>query len=444
MRWIVLLLALSACGDDDSPAMDAGGDVPMPDVAVAPSWPDAPATLTLGEGERTRLVPPDGLALAVNASGVDAEEMDGEILVFAPYGSSSGTVTVSLSNEAGSIDVEVAVTVNALAWGTPLEDEEVGPEAREHPSLILDSAQNRLIVIGGSGYRPYGTPLGDAWAIDLDSGTWTELSVTGTLPALGSMRVAQDSPTSALLFGGYGEAGATSDVLIRVDFSSVGITVSDVPQAGYLSSASRALHSFFYDPMTETYWTFGGLVGSAPRGDVRRMRMVDGTAEWMFEETNEGPSGRYGFFWGFDEEVGRLYVFSGAQGTATVDPAQDLWMLDVRTTPAMWTQVMDGGDLPPGRRNGVYAWDPRGPRLWIFGGTPDAMNSAPGLFAIDLGPVDLGRMPSVQQLELDAEAPLRSSGVGIFDADRDRILLGFGNSDSAVFADVQTIVTATD
>lgn len=443
-RVALLVLAAMACGDDSSIDVDASFDGSLDagaDAAGPPSWPDAPSTLSIGEGERTRLTPPEGLSITVSASGVDAEELDGVVTVFAPYGSTSGQVTIGLSNAAGSLDVDVAVSVSALAWGDPLEDEEVGPEAREHPSLILDSARNRLIVIGGSGYRPYGTPLGDAWAIDLDSGAWTELSVDGTLPVLGSMRVARDGDTTALLFGGYGEAGATSDQLTRVDFSGAGLRVSEVPQTGYLSSSPRALHAFFYDPMTETYWTFGGLVGSAPRGDVRRMRVVDGTADWMFEETNEGPSARYGFFWGFDEEAGQLFVFSGAQGTAMVDPAQDLWMLDVRTTPATWALVTEDATLPPGRRNGVYAFDPRGPRLWVFGGTPDAMSSTPGLFAIDLGPIASGRMPTTQRLELAGEAPLRSSGVGIFDPSGARILLGFGNSDRAVYADVQTLVT---
>ena len=400
MRALLLVLALTACGDDSTPDTDAGADVGGSDVAVPPTWPDAPSILELGEGERINLTPPVGFALNVTSTAVEAAELDGVVTVFAPYGSTSGEVTVGLSNSAGSIDVVIDVSVASVAWGEPLEDEEVGPEAREHPALILDEARNRLIVIGGSGYRPYGTPLGDAWAIDLESGVWNELSVSGTLPALGSMRVARDGATSALLFGGYGASGATSDQLTRVDFSADGLVATEVTQTGYLSSAARALHAFFFDPETDTYWTFGGLVGSAPRGDVRRMVMVDEMAEWMFEETNEGPSGRYGFFWGFDEERGRLWVFSGAQGTGTVDPARDLWMLDVRTTPATWTRVLEGDELPVGRRNGVHAWDPRGPRLWVFGGTPDAMSSTPGLFALDLGPIDSGQMPTTHRLEL--------------------------------------------
>lgn len=433
MRRLVLVLVLAACAfacGDSGPSDGA-------DIAALPSWPDAPTSLELGEGERVQLVPP-AASLTVASTGVEAEALDGVVTVFAPYGSTSGAVTVALANAAGSIDVVIDVSVAPLAWDEPLEAEEVGPEAREHPALILDEARDRLIVIGGSGYRPYGTPLGDAWAIALDSGAWSELGVTGALPALGSMRVARDGATTALLFGGYGEGGANSDQLTRVDFSGADLVVSEVEQTGYLSAAPRSLHAFFFDPETSTYWTFGGLAGFSPRDDVRRMVMNEGTAEWTFEETNEGPSGRYGFFWGFDEERGRLWVFSGAQGTAMVDPAQDLWMLDVRATPATWTRVLDGEPLPVGRRNGVFAWDPRGPRLWVFGGTPDAMSSTPGLFALDLGAIDA---PTVHQLELPGEPPLRSSGAGIFDSTAERILLGFGNSESAVYADVQSLVT---
>ncbi|MEM9188091.1 MAG: kelch repeat-containing protein [Myxococcota bacterium] len=447
MRGPVLLLCLLlGCGDDAVAPTDASTDAAADIGPTAPEWPDAPASLTIGEGERQLLRPPSELTVSVTATGVTAEVRDGAISVYAPYGTTEGQLDVELTTSVGGADpavpanLEIPVTVPALAWGAPLAAEEVptGPEAREHPALILDEGRNRLLVIGGSGYRPYGTPLGDAWALDLASGAWTALEVTGSLPPTGSMRVAQaPGATTAVLFGGYGAGGRTSEALLRVDYSGEGLVIDEVPQTGFLSSASRSLHAFMYDPETDLYWTFGGITGASPRDDVRRMQIVDGEALWVFEDTGPGPSPRYGFFYGFDQAQGRLYVFSGAQGTNPLDPARDLWMLDVRAVPAQWTRLFEGEDLPEGRRNGIFAWDPRGPRLFVFGGTPDAMRSALGLFAFDFG----GLAPSVTRLELANEAPIRSSGVGIFDPTKNRMLLGFGNTTEAVYADVQTLVT---
>ena len=89
------------------------------------------------------------------------------------------------------------------------------------------------------------------------------------------------------------------------------------------------------------------------------------------------PSPRYGFFYGVDQQLGQLFLFSGAQGTTTLDPAQDTWQLDMRADPPVWQKLLDGAadGVPPGRRNGCAVWDPSGPRLLVFGGTADAKTS---------------------------------------------------------------------
>ena len=78
-----------------------------------------------------------------------------------------------------------------------------------------------------------------------------------------------------------------------------------------------------------------------------------GSASWT-QLTIEGdaPSPRYGFFYGYDAASRRLIVFSGAQGTASVDPAHDTWALDLSVTPPAWRLLDDGSGegSPPGRR----------------------------------------------------------------------------------------------
>jgi hypothetical protein len=159
------------------------------------------------------------------------------------------------------------------------------------------------------------------------------------------------------------------------------------------------------------------------------MLEVDGSnAVWTRLELANPPSPRYGFFYGFDEDSGRLIVFSGAQGFAMVDPAEDTWALDVRSEPPQWTRLTDATQSPPGRRNGCSIWDPSGPRLVVFGGTPDGMNSAPGLFVFDARPGH----EAWNELSLANEPAVRSSGFGF--ASDERVYLGFGN-DNGLYRD---------
>lgn len=103
----------------------------------------------------------------------------------------------------------------------------------------------------------------------------------------------------------------------------------------------------------------------------------------------------------------------------------------MRADPPKWELLAEGDTVPPGRRNGCTVFDPTGPRLFVFGGTADAMTTEPGLFAFDARP---GK-PAWAELALADEPTLRSSGIGFFDTSRGRTLLGFGNTSNAVFRD---------
>jgi hypothetical protein len=95
-----------------------------------------------------------------------------------------------------------------------------------------------------------------------------------------------------------------------------------------------------------------------------------------------GPTARYGFFYGL--HAGVLYLWSGAQGTFSIDPAQDTWAFGVAAQ--SWSQLLDGSEAgaPAGRRNGALVLDPVVPRLVIFGGTADGATNVPGLTFLDL------------------------------------------------------------
>jgi hypothetical protein len=99
----------------------------------------------------------------------------------------------------------------------------------------------------------------------------------------------------------------------------------------------------------------------------------------------------------------------------------------------IWTLIAEGEaeGVPPGRRNGCMVFDHDLTRLYVFGGTPDAQTSAPGLFVFDARPGQ-ERWALLNRAD---EPDLRSSGFGYYDPATQQVVMGFGNSTSAVYAD---------
>ncbi|MBW2530594.1 MAG: hypothetical protein JRI55_03895 [Deltaproteobacteria bacterium] len=428
-----LALVGTACSDDD------GGNPPALHVEASP--------IVVGQGQAVEipveLSDPDGDA--VTASFVSADpglevewgEAEQQLALRASYDVIGPiAVTAELSDGAGDAATQdLLVEVAPIRWlGTSTWASD-GPEAREHGTMVVAPDGGYAVLFGGSGYDPYLTGLADAWHYDLTTGVWTAVTPTGEVPAAGgSRRAAQVAgSTVAYLFGGYGDGGSPNHAeLYALDVAGGQAAFSVVAQQN--PPPARALHAFVHDPATDRFFLFGGAAG-APLDDTWVMTLEGGTAVWAELALEPRPTARYGFFYGFDAEAGRLMVYSGAQGFNPLDPASDTWALDVRADPPTWQLVVDAAAGPPGRRNGCQVFDPSGPRLWVFGGTPDAATTAPGLWVLD---ARAGR-EGWRELVLDGEPPLRSSGFGFYDPAQERTLLGFGNTTTMVFRDLSAI-----
>jgi hypothetical protein len=70
-------------------------------------------------------------------------------------------------NDVWALEVDTGTWYQVQASGAP-------PPSRAWHAAAMDSANSRMVVIGGKGY---GGDLGDVWALDLSPGneTWTEL-----------------------------------------------------------------------------------------------------------------------------------------------------------------------------------------------------------------------------------------------------------------------------
>jgi hypothetical protein len=125
-------------------------------------------------------------------------------------------------------------------------------------------------------------------------------------------------------------------------------------------------------------------------------------------------------------------LWSGATGVASIKPAKDAWALDLRADVPTWQLIVPDQDIAPGRRNGCSVFDPTASRLFVFGGTADAMTTEEGLFVLD------GRPGKERMVRIDREnAPdLRSSGFGFFAPATGDAWMGFGNTATGVYRDL--------
>jgi hypothetical protein len=430
------LLACSSSGSptgNQAPTLDAPAFVEVREgesvtftVKVSDANKDAVSLVATASAELTVLATPKSDPLAGFDVKIDASHETGD-----------HTVSLSVSDGKETRKVDVDVRVARMTWGTTWKLTPDGVEAREHPSVIFDTARDRILILGGSGYKPQGKPLADTFQVSTKSGKATPLTITGAaLPAIASMRVAEVPGTqTAYLFGGYGEDGAgaqkLSSDLYLADYSGESMTLTLVTPNASAGPSARELHGLSYDEMTKRLFVFAGIDSSNTiLNDLWVGTVAGSQVTWTEKTPAVKPTKRYGFFYGQYE--GRTLIFSGAQGTASVKPARDVWALDTRSAEPSYAKLLEGEEVPAGRRNGCFAVDQKRGRFFIYGGTPDAAKTLPGLWLYDAREGQ-GRFTDLATRE--GAPPLRSSGSAVIDPRDGTAYFGFGN-DNNVYSDL--------
>lgn len=448
IRALLPGLLLACGGAEDLP--DAGG-APPPDGGGPPpcTLEASPARLDLRVG--------GGGALALSGEGwadvvfeapahVEAIRDEAGLAVRAGYmvGEAELRVVADCGTRTASVAVPVDVApleiVPATTW-TPVD----GPVAREYFSMWVDPLDaDRLWLASGFHYRPRQfTPGRDVWSLDLTSGAWTGHDDTPQ-DVLPGASVAVHPDGYVLRYGGLNldQVPDPSQVPFRlhtVETSTAGLRFTDVDPAGAPSHGDYQ-PSFFFHPPTGLFYAACGV--NEDEGAHCDLSIFDprerAWASWPTQ--GEAPEGRNGHFWAYDPVTDRLVVFAGEgwPGSAGCDRCQqDTWALEMSESPPRWVRLLeDGGPLGQiGRRNGAFTLDPVNHRLLVWGGTPDGRNSFPGLFALDLRRGE----EAWHEVPLIGEAPARASGGAVFDAARSRVLLGFGNGNEGIHADLWSI-----
>jgi hypothetical protein len=337
------------------------------------------------------------------------------------------------------------------------------PPARSHHAMAWDPVHRRMLVYGG--LPEEGDELGDLWAWDGATGTWTELTeVESPVGRAGATMVTDRGRQQLILYGGrrglvqyqgtwifdcvaedwtlleprhrpptsLPHAMAFDDgrgrvVLFDPTFSSGFDTartfeldpdlpdwIERTPETPLPPARHR--HAMTADPTTGEIVLFGGHVGSATRSDETWLWTG---GRWTQVTPETAPSGREYHAMVSDTVRGRVLLFGGFTGGGYLN---DLWAWD--GTGRSWS-LLPAATRPPERTDAAMAFDAERRRVVLFGGHGAA-----------------GVEDDTWEWDVDEDAwiprspatrpPARRSHAMAWDADRGRVVLFGGRTGSGL------------
>jgi hypothetical protein len=428
-------LAVTACATFVACSSDSAR--PGADEPGAGCERELPEVLTVSEGGRLVLERSGALAEAgatFEGRGVSLTVEDAQVTLRAPYLAEADEALAVDVTCGGGAPVSVPVELRPLTWTRLAEwPEDPGPPAREYGAWWLDSGgDGALYVFGGFHYRPAQfTPANDAWRFDFGSNAWSP--VAGDLPLLPGGRAAPIPGARAVYYFGGSEPTdngslSTPPSMFRFDYDESAITPREVEPLGDVGGSYTG--SLMYDPKRERWLSVCG-VDTATGLHCRVHAFAPDGGFAVVRTDGKAPRGRYGFHYAYDEETDRVVVFGGQDGSGNEAIAGDTWALELGREPPAWVQLSASDPAASKRRNGAFAFDPVGHRLFVWGGTPDGRNSVKGLQALSF---ERGA-EAWTDITTTSGPPSRTSALAIYDAPRARIVVGFGNDD-AVYRDL--------
>jgi len=182
------------------------------------------------------------------------------------------------------------------------------PSPRSGHAMAYDSRSDRIILFGGA---TQGGFLGDTWAYDLGTNTWTNLTSSVGPSARILHAMAFDDPSGRLiLFGGYTRELQWSNETWSYDFNTNTWTNLNPPE----SPSPRTSHAMAYDSESDRIILFGGLVlfgGYVQESDNQTWAFDFDTVAWTQMHPATSPPSRAGHAMAYDSESDRIILFGG-------------------------------------------------------------------------------------------------------------------------------------
>ncbi len=221
-----------------------------------------------------------------------------------------------------------------------------GPAARfGHSAAFIDG---HLVLFGGQGGPD--SFFNDAWAYDPVRGTWTKLTPAGGPPAARYGAGGAKIGMSLTVTHGFTNSGRFDDTwALSARWTDVG--PKDGPRP-----IKRCLHRTVYLPTFGRMLLFGGQTDGRPfLGDTWLYTPTKMT--WQ-EAGGSAPSARN--LYALAGTATTAYLFGGAGGQGNTN---DLWSFDKNG----WLKLKPAGNAPPARA-GVDGAIVTGPSMMVFGG----------------------------------------------------------------------------
>ncbi len=285
------------------------------------------------------------------------------------------------------IPASTAVSSATQASWTKLVPASGSPQARLGQTAVMNAANGRMIIFGGSFGLVGSPPLGnDLWmftdARSNEAGAWQKLSVSGgaPLPRATSCAAYDQANNRMILLGGNPDVGNCgndlNDVWVLTSADGTGGTPAWVqlsPQGTPPSPRSSA--SAVYNPAENQLLVYGGnRQCSSADGDFWALTNANGqggvTGWTQLSPAGGGPGPRTGHSAGYDAANHRMILFGGETASGSV--TNDTWVLShasgVDGIPT-WTALNPAGPVPSMRMNCASYYDPGLNSLVIFGGS---------------------------------------------------------------------------
>lgn len=466
MRLLWIALAVAGCettpsAPADPPSLDMRADADLNDAALLDSSvPDAavdaapapacaveiagPIEVFEGSIARVPVTTTGSPSVDVDSEGATAAWVEDDVLHikagYGPAGQFDGSLIATC--EAGSQATPITIDRRAMGFEAGFEWTDDGPPGREYFSMWIDGQDpDTLWVFGGFHYVPRQfTVAADLWRLDLLSGAWTAVDAPDAPLRAGGGMAMRPGERSAIFYGGLTPENALPFALNRLAYGPDGATWTPIEMEDRGQGTYQP--AVFFDARRERFLALGGQGLFGAHVKLHAFRPEAG--RFLRVPTSEPrPAGRTGFFWAYDPQQDRIVLFSGEQGGdgANCNCDAQTWALMLDENPPRWALLDEGGGPEP-RRNGLYAYDPHGHRMLLWGGTPDGRTSGEGLWAFDFADDAWHRLNLATGLD-SMDAPPRSSGMMVFDAARGRMLAGFGNS-GRVFQDLWALPLTLD
>lgn len=317
-----------------------------------------------------------------------------------------------------------------LTW-TLLEpgDELTFPPRNLH-AAVFDAARHRTLVYGGRvsrvsfARRNQLVLMNDLWGLTLEPRPdWKQVHSDSLPPGRWGHSMILDPVSDQLIaFGGIersattGEDSATNALWRRP--LAAGQEWSAVPATDSVPPA-RAMHSAVLDPVQRRMIVLGGTRDREVLADVWALSL-DGAPQWTrLAPAGDGPGPRFGHSAVYDAAGERMIVFGGDDGAAKLN---DTWQLSLAGEPA-WAPI-PSSVRPPARMNATMVYDPRRQRLVLFGGHLQNGTGAEAARASDTWILPLGEGASWAPAAANGDTPAaREGAAGVFDSERDQVLL---------------------